>query len=158
MIVSLLNWAIYHHSVTWVLVKTVFTIHIHLQWLVFVVPFLWVLDCLQLMTLLLDNTSFENSQQFELRNLPCLQSIILHRRCFYNAKVFSLLGIIGYVKLTIGFPKLQTVICYCEAFYNCCSFVLKDLPSLQSLELKTRVFYKCQSVVFDGNKMGWLTI
>ena len=105
----------------------------------------WGIGISQLQSVRLGNEAFRLTTSIQLSNLASLQSLIIGQWCFggyfngYNQNggvpSFSLIGRTDNGKWFLDLPQLQTVILGNNAFIVAESFMLSNLPSLQTLDI-----------------------
>ena len=106
---------------------------------------IWRIGLPQLQSIRLDDEAFRLTTSIQLSNLASLQSLNIGQWCFggyfngYNQNggvpSFSLIGRTDNGKWFLDLPQLQTVILGNNAFIVAESFVLFNLPSLQTLDI-----------------------
>ena len=106
---------------------------------------MWRIGLPQLQSVRLDDEAFRLTTSIQLSNLASLQSLNIGQWCFggyfngynHNGGVpsFSLIGRTDNGKWFLDLPQLQTVIMGNNAFIVAESFVLFNLPSLQTLDI-----------------------
>ena len=105
----------------------------------------WGIGISQLQSVRLGNEAFRLTTSIQLSNLASLQSLNIGQWCFggyfngynHNGGVpsFSLIGRIDNGKWFLDLPQLQTVILGNNAFIVAESFMLSNLPSLETLDI-----------------------
>ena len=105
----------------------------------------WGIGLSQLQSVRLGNEAFRLTTSIQLSNLASLQSLNIGQWCFggyfngYNQNggvpSFSLIGRTDNGKWCLDLPQLQTVILGNNAFIVAESFVLSNLPSLETLDI-----------------------